>query len=200
MPSSRKRNSYCARYGGPHKDIVKVSKHVSDVKCSDSPYGDDRSDKAWRANQRVRQAIVDAIDTQEQESLRTLAYQMKDRYMTVNLEAVSKFGTLEFRQGAGTLHWVKITNWINLTQQFVTEGAKKSARIASAPPTASVKNLRAINRFLLGACTAGQARGTDTYKSIRWLFARMRVRETSEGVPNIRNEQNPERYRMRLPV
>lgn len=46
-----------------------------------------------------------------------------DRYMKLNYRSYIKYGTLEFRQHQGTTDFVKISNWIYLTQMIVERHA-----------------------------------------------------------------------------
>jgi biotin operon repressor len=55
------------------------------------------------------------------------------RYLKVNLQSFVKYGTLEFRQHAGSLNATKVCNWI----QFVTEFVMAS-RVEVGPPSTTV--------------------------------------------------------------
>lgn len=47
------------------------------------------------------------------------------RYIKLNFQSYRSIGTLEFRQHSGTTNYEKISNWIKLSQLFVTNAKKK---------------------------------------------------------------------------
>lgn len=59
-----------------------------------------------------------------------------DRYKKVNVLAISKHGTIEFRHHSGTVNATKIVNWIKFLQQFVD--ASCSINVVEPTPTATV--------------------------------------------------------------
>lgn len=62
-----------------------------------------------------------------------LANAMYSRYHTVNLQSLSRHGTVEFRQHAGSIEAKKIAHWINLLQDLATF----SASMGTLDPTNS---------------------------------------------------------------
>jgi len=50
------------------------------------------------------------------------------RYHVINMTAYLKYGTVEFRQHSGTIEFVKIANWLKITQALVAT-AKNKKRI-----------------------------------------------------------------------
>lgn len=50
------------------------------------------------------------------------------RYHVINMQAYLKYGTVEFRQHSGTIEFVKIANWLKITQALVAT-AKNKKRI-----------------------------------------------------------------------
>lgn len=52
-----------------------------------------------------------------------------NRYVAVNIAAIEKHGTIEFRQHQATLSFAKIEAWLVFTQQFMNMAASKKARL-----------------------------------------------------------------------
>lgn len=50
----------------------------------------------------------------------------RNRYQVVNLNALDKHGTVEFRQHSGTLNAAKTNNWVKLTRLFMDIGRTQS--------------------------------------------------------------------------
>jgi hypothetical protein len=66
-----------------------------------------------------------------------------DRYYKVNLQSLTRYGTIEFRQHNGTIDAEKILNWVSFCTQFVQASANGSA--ASEVQTVT----RTVNRFVV---------------------------------------------------
>lgn len=75
--------------------------------------------------------------------VRSMANSMGCRYYKVNLQSYLKYGTLEFRQHAGSLNFAKISNWIGLLQQFV-EASRPEAAAASVPSRSASRPRRRV--------------------------------------------------------
>lgn len=58
-----------------------------------------------------------------------------DRYRKLNLESLSRHGTIEFRQHAGTINAEKIINWINLLMVFTEKVIETKASLMSVNVT-----------------------------------------------------------------
>ena len=76
-----------------------------------------KSLKKWTAN-----AFMKELNSCK--SVASMDYLFGSRYYKVNLKSYVKYGTLEFRQHAGTLDYEKIKNWVLLTQHMVTVADK----------------------------------------------------------------------------
>ena len=51
------------------------------------------------------------------------------RYYKVNLQSLTRYGTMEFRQHSGTLNFDKIINWVSFLMAFVEKSAKLSNQV-----------------------------------------------------------------------
>lgn len=65
-------------------------------------------------------------------SIEGIARVFGGRYVKLNLQSYVKYGTIEFRQHAGTVEFEKIKNWILLTQKMVDVGSSKKLKYAPA--------------------------------------------------------------------
>jgi hypothetical protein len=70
-----------------------------------------------------------------------------DRYRVVNVAAINKHGTLEFRQHSGTLNGAKIRNWTRLTRSFLRLGERHEPGNIVVP-NVDVNDIGAVCRFL----------------------------------------------------
>lgn len=89
--------------------------------------------KASRANNRFAKPVGNIIDrvnrcSTKSELLSEVAgqgrggYYNNIRYYKINLRSFLYYGTIEFRQHAGTVSYEEITNWINFTHKIVERG------------------------------------------------------------------------------
>ncbi len=67
-----------------------------------------------------------------QEATRISDFDMRhgNRFMAVNLLALFKHGTIEFRQHQGTLNGTKATSWIVFTQQFMLGALRSKVKVS----------------------------------------------------------------------
>jgi len=68
---------------------------------------------------------------------RTLAYAQEGdcagKYHKVNINKLTEYGTIEFRQHSGTHSFVKVINWLSFLQAFVDTGAALTTSVISRP-------------------------------------------------------------------
>ena len=64
------------------------------------------------------------------DDLSSMAYLFGTRYKKVNLQSLSRYGTIEFRQHAGSTDYVKISNWIKFLVAFCSE-SESSASVST---------------------------------------------------------------------
>jgi len=74
-----------------------------------------RGDARWAAKLDDK----DEVNHNRVKSKRDLSNATYTRYKKLNLESLTKYGTIEFRQHSGTLSFVKMINWISFLMQFV---------------------------------------------------------------------------------
>lgn len=67
-----------------------------------------------------KEAMLDRLKDVKELSDLTRIY--SSRYVKLNCHSYIKYGTIEFRQHAGTISYEKVYNWILLTQQIVENG------------------------------------------------------------------------------
>ena len=70
-------------------------------------------------------------DVQNAETVSALGRVTNDRYYKINLVALSRHGTIEFRQHSGTINGETITRWVKFLTQFVE--ASKEVPVVAAP-------------------------------------------------------------------
>jgi hypothetical protein len=75
------------------------------------------------------------------QELRSVAF---DRYYTLNFTAYVKYGTMEFRQHAGSTDFDKIINWVRITQAMIAS-AKKKKEVKPMTATGKKRQLEAFN-------------------------------------------------------
>lgn len=78
------------------------------------------------------------------ESIQQLRSVASDRYYTLNFTAYVKYGTMEFRQHAGSTDFDKIINWVRITQALISS-AKKKAEIKPMTKTGKARQMEAFN-------------------------------------------------------
>lgn len=86
--------------------------------------------------QLVRQALLEAPD-------RSYHFARWDRYKTINVNAYSKYGSIEFRQHQGTLNIQKIINWVKFGQALVEASMAHSDSGEAAPVFTEVEPMLA---------------------------------------------------------
>lgn len=69
------------------------------------------------------------------------------RYRTVNLDAITAHGTVEFRQHHGTVNAARVTAWIRLTQAFMVRAMQESDALPVMTNMADVCNALAIPAY-----------------------------------------------------
>lgn len=107
LPKSRHDNRYCKSMTNTINSHARnAGMNISDLT---------KEEVAFKA--------LDACNTLQK--LRGVLYQ--DRYHKINLEAINRHNTIEFRQHSGTLDADKITNWILLLSGLID--AAKNARL-----------------------------------------------------------------------
>jgi len=65
------------------------------------------------------------------------------RYYKVNLQSLTRYGTMEFRQHSGTINFDKIINWVSFLMAFVDKSAKlttTSKPVSNSRAFAKVRN------------------------------------------------------------
>ena len=155
-----------------------------------------------------------------QDTLAQTAAQRSDRYYKVNLCSFAKYGTIEFRQHAGTVNGVKISNWVRFLASFI-EASKTTpvepvviaqpvvAPVAVAQPVAAPIMSRAISRVpvlrhlaLNGPSTADQiaAALNMTRASVQSAISRLRRTNPDLTARNRRNVGRVYTLNMPLPV
>lgn len=91
----------------------------------------------------------------------------QDRYRKVNFRSYLKYGTIEFRQHAGTIDAAKICNWVMMTQQVV-EKAKGKVQMVYSPEHDNLQGLRNTLRLI-------EAKGASAEIAAMYKFMRNRV-------------------------
>lgn len=74
----------------------------------------------WEDEQESARQLRSAAQS-EKANMWRFNYESSNRYRKVNTASFGRYGTIEFRQHAGTLNGEKAVNWILLTQLFVTK-------------------------------------------------------------------------------
>lgn len=74
------------------------------------------------------------------------AQQIQSRYFKLNLSAVAKYGTVEFRQHQGSIDAVKINAWVQFVVNFVEETKAAHKRWADSLPHATNSNIAAAKQ------------------------------------------------------
>lgn len=87
---------------------------------------------------RATQDLADSSTSQDEFAL---ACQWWDRYRTVNIAALRKHGTLEFRQHSGTLNSRKVLHWVQLTKAIMRSTGPKSITESDKPEPGSVAGM-----------------------------------------------------------
>lgn len=78
------------------------------------------------------------------ESVSQLVRVISDRYLKVNLQSMSRHGTIEFRQHSGTVNAAKIANWVRFLAAFIDE-CKRIAENGIAPVAAETQSIPALS-------------------------------------------------------
>jgi len=101
-----------------------------------------------------------------------------DRYVTVNLQPLTRLGTIEFRQHAGTLNADKILNWVGFCQQFIESSRPVEvtqavdSRINDNGNGISLEGLTVKRRKLVEALiSAGTSGHTTAYLALQSGFS-----------------------------
>ena len=63
------------------------------------------------------------------------------RYYKVNLQSLTTYGTMEFRQHSGTLNFTKIINWVSFLMAFVDTGSSLAQARRTRPSSSRAFNL-----------------------------------------------------------
>lgn len=91
-----------------------------------------------------------------------------DRYRNVNFQSYVKYGTIEFRQHAGSTDFEKIFNWVLISQMIVTAATKKKS-IRKLGETAN--KTMAFNKEIGIYATRQGGFFRDRKKELRKLYA-----------------------------
>lgn len=100
------------------------------------------------------------------------------RYMAVNLNAVTRHGTVEFRQHAGTLNASKATAWVVFTQ-LLMQGAlkwRKRGGMRTADPTNHYNLQRRFKTFLGAYTSQNPTYDEATTRCLRFMQRRSSMR------------------------
>lgn len=89
------------------------------------------------------------------------------RYLKVNFQSYVKYGTVEFRQHGGTIHYGKMYNWILLTQQVVEAAYNSSPKAVYQAEFDNLQGMRNILKLI-------PAKGAD--EEISSMFTWMKGR------------------------
>lgn len=88
-----------------------------------------------RQSATARHGYCKAITSRELElvnqasSIAEIRYAQDGRYRVINFQSYIKYGTIEFRQHAGSTDFVKLFNWIKITQSLIAQAvAKKTVK------------------------------------------------------------------------
>lgn len=98
----------------------------------------------------------------EASTVRAVASCLPSRYMKVNLESISRHGTIEFRQHSGTVNAAKIANWVRFLAAFIDQCKLGHAQIASEIPSLSGVQAKLASMF--------RSQGTVTLAKIMEKF------------------------------
>jgi len=60
---------------------------------------------------------------------------VRGRYHKINMQSLTNYGTLEFRQHSGTLNFEKIANWVSFLQAFVEKSSKLANTTLKGKPS-----------------------------------------------------------------
>jgi len=94
------------------------------------------------------------------------------RYYKVNLQSLTRYGTMEFRQHSGTINFDKIINWVSFLMAFVDTSAKLTTKNKTKPPKSRAYNtLRTLlenNGFNL-SYRSGSKRWIITNENTGWF-------------------------------
>lgn len=82
-------------------------------------------------------------------SIRDLVARQNSRYYKVNLQSISRHGTIEFRQHSGTVNAAKIANWVRFLAAFIDQCKLGNANApqANALPALSGVQAKLANMF-----------------------------------------------------
>lgn len=108
--------------------------------------------------------LSDALACNPRAHLQALGNIASDRYVKLNLQSLSRYGTIEFRQHSGTTDPVKVLNWVRFLEQFIEASLNPSM-------TASVDYKRRTQRAYAEVREQIEsANGQMTWKGGKWLL------------------------------